>query len=209
MGRVFIISDTHFNHKNIIEYTTRINYLEAKDIATMHDLIVERWNSVVNHDDIVYHLGDFGFGGAALFAEFMPKLNGSIRLMRGNHDPRKSQQWYLDKGFDRFYDAPIILDGWFILSHEPIAYLTESMPYVNIHGHTHDECYANPQRYNVSWEITEGVPVLFDDIKAHYAELDEINDATKLFWKNRHGNGMDYSEGYLAGLADGKMKRGF
>lgn len=206
MSRVFLISDTHFNHKNIIDYTTRINYLDSKDTVAMEELIVERWNSVVKDNDIVYHLGDFGFGGAKMFERLVGRLNGHIRLILGNHDPRKSQRWYLDRGFDKVYDQSIILDRWFILSHAPISYLTEAMPYVNIHGHTHDECFANPQRYNVCWEITEGVPVLFDDIKAYYTELNEAEGAAQKLWKERHGKGADYNDGYLAGFIDGGKK---
>lgn len=206
MSKVYVISDTHFNHRNIIDYTTRINYLDSKDIVAMEEMIVERWNSVVTENDIVYHLGDFGFGGKEMFTRLVGRLKGRIRLLLGNHDPKKSQRWYLDAGFDRVYEFPFILDKWFIMSHAPIPYLTEVMPYINIHGHTHDECYANPQRYNVSWEITKGVPILFSDIKAHYVELEELDGAAKDFWKNRHGEGMNYGEGYMAGLVDNVKK---
>ena len=80
------------------------------------------------------------------------------------------------------------------------------MPYVNIHGHTHDECYDNPQRYNACWELTEGVPTLFTEIKDHYVELNEVDTAAQNFWKARHGAGMSYNEGYMNGLVDGKKK---
>ena len=48
---VFLISDTHFNHKKIGEYCDRPD--------SWQKLIIDNWNSVVKKDDIVLHLGDF------------------------------------------------------------------------------------------------------------------------------------------------------
>jgi len=201
------ISDTHFNHRNIIKYTSRINLFA--DLDEMHEGIISVWKENVAEDDIVYHLGDFAFGSKEVVRELVSRLNGRIRLILGNHDKRNKPQWYEGLGFDRVYDTPIILDDWFIISHEPIKYLTDAMPYVNIHGHTHDEEYANFQRINVCWEVLEGVPVTFDEIKDHFINLEALNQAGKMFVENRHTeNSMNYNEGYGNGYQDGLQRRG-
>ena len=53
--KIYIISDTHFNHENIIKYCNR----PFKDINEMNDAIIDNWNRIVKKDEIVYHLGDF------------------------------------------------------------------------------------------------------------------------------------------------------
>lgn len=58
---IYFIADTHFNHTNIIKYCKR----PFKDANEMNEYIIEKWNSVVKDDDIVYHLGDVGFGLSA------------------------------------------------------------------------------------------------------------------------------------------------
>ncbi len=75
----YFTSDTHFGHKNIIEYCKR----PFKTIDEMNDTITKNWNEVVKEDDTVYHLGDFSFRG---FHTYRNKLNGSIILLKGNHD---------------------------------------------------------------------------------------------------------------------------
>ena len=55
---IYFIADTHFNHKNIIEYCNR----PFKDTNKMNEYIIQKWNSVVKENDIVYHLGDVEFG---------------------------------------------------------------------------------------------------------------------------------------------------
>lgn len=50
----YYIADTHFNHKNIIEYCTR----PFKDIDEMNEAIINDWNNLVKNEDTVYHLGD-------------------------------------------------------------------------------------------------------------------------------------------------------
>jgi calcineurin-like phosphoesterase family protein len=135
-------------------------------------------------------------------------LNGKIRLVLGNHDKRKKPHWYNDLGFDAVYEFPIIIEDWFIVSHEPIKYLTQKMPYVNIHGHTHDEEYANPQRVNVCWEILDGYPISFDEIKSRFKDIDEYDKAGQVFVQDRHKNAaMNYNEGYSQGFIDGKKEK--
>lgn len=48
---IYFIADTHFNHENIIKYCDR-PFSNAKE---MNEYIIQKWNSVVKEDDIVYH----------------------------------------------------------------------------------------------------------------------------------------------------------
>ena len=49
---IYIISDTHFSHRNIIEYCNR----PYEDIETMNKDIVQKLNSIVHPEDVVIHL---------------------------------------------------------------------------------------------------------------------------------------------------------
>ena len=56
MNRVFVIADTHFGHKRVIEFEAA-----ARPFATVeeHDAeLVRRWNAVVKPKDTVWHVGD-------------------------------------------------------------------------------------------------------------------------------------------------------
>ena len=128
---IFFISDTHFNHFNVIRYCDR----PFKTVEEMNETIIKRWNMMVNKDDIVYHLGDFAFSNKEATQEIVSRLNGKIRLIRGNHDTHNNQ-WYRDCGFEEVYDHPIIIKDFVVLSHEPMPFVMNQM-YVNLYGHVH------------------------------------------------------------------------
>lgn len=78
----FFTSDTHFNHKKILEYCNR----PFKDVDEMNGRMIALWNSKVMPDDEVYHLGDFAFGSRTEAKAIRERLNGKIHLILGNHD---------------------------------------------------------------------------------------------------------------------------
>jgi calcineurin-like phosphoesterase family protein len=80
---IYFTSDTHFGHHNIIKYCDR----PFEDVDHMNEELVKRWNAVVSPDDEVYHLGDFCMGKKSRPKMWLPRLNGTIHLIRGNHDP--------------------------------------------------------------------------------------------------------------------------
>ena len=57
---IFIISDTHFNHQNIIKYCDR----PFKDETHMNKVLIHNWNRVVGKNDVVIHLGDVALSSA-------------------------------------------------------------------------------------------------------------------------------------------------
>ena len=56
--KVFLISDTHFFHSNIINYTGR----PFKTAEDMTETIFNGWNDTVGENDIVIFCGDFVCG---------------------------------------------------------------------------------------------------------------------------------------------------
>ena len=89
MTKTYIISDTHFEHGNIIKYQHR----PFKDVREMDMVMFDNWNSTINCDDIVYFLGDLCMKHPRYWLD---NLNGEKILIRGNHDKQiKNAHRYL------------------------------------------------------------------------------------------------------------------
>lgn len=83
---LFFTSDTHFNHFKIAEYCNR----PFTSREEMNKALIENWNKVVPRDGIVIHCGDFMLNHSLKnekdYDKIANKLNGTIFLVRGNHD---------------------------------------------------------------------------------------------------------------------------
>jgi calcineurin-like phosphoesterase family protein len=143
MGSIYMISDTHFGDAGaILKYEGR----PFKDGHEMNEQMIENWNRVVGAEDTVYHLGDFACGmDVDGMKAILGRLNGYKVLIAGNHDRDFDSRSWMDMGFDEVSFLPVILDEFFILSHEPM-YVNIYSPYANIFGHVHN----NPMYTDVS-----------------------------------------------------------
>ena len=125
-GKIFLISDSHFGHKNIIKYCNR----PFDNVEDMNSTLIKNWNSVVDNEDYVYRLGDFGLGTKDELIAIGNKLNGHKILVMGNHD-HMSKTAYKECGFDKVEKGPLRLrfDGdkrVYLLSHYPISNLEDN-----------------------------------------------------------------------------------
>lgn len=90
-SRVWFCSDSHYRHSNICSATS--NWPEGSktrnfpSLENMDDAIVESINSRVGGDDMLFHLGDWAFGGFEAVKEFRDRINcKNVYLILGNHD---------------------------------------------------------------------------------------------------------------------------
>ena len=92
---VYISSDHHFFHENIIHYCNR----PFKNCEEMHKKIITEHNRFVRPDDVVYFLGDLGFSSYEEVKSVISQLNGKKILIMGNHD-KWGVSTYYNLGFD-------------------------------------------------------------------------------------------------------------
>ena len=92
MSNIFFTSDTHYAHKNICvgvsEWDDKTKSCRKfQTLEEMNELIVNNINKYVKENDILYHLGDWSFGGINNIWEFRKRINcKNIYLVPGNHD---------------------------------------------------------------------------------------------------------------------------
>lgn len=160
MAVTHFIADTHFGDDAIRRYENR----PFESTAQMDAELTARWNAVVGEEDKVYVLGDFCVPGRE--KEILSRLKGRKYLVKGNHDLGTNEA-YRRAGFSEVYDHPVILDGFWILSHEAM-YVNTNMPYANLFGHVHNSPLFrdfSPQHYCVCVERTGFAPISFDSIR--------------------------------------------
>lgn len=131
--KLFVISDTHFGHENIIKYCNR----PFRSVEEMDAAMIKNWNETVSNNDTALHLGDVGLGKREKIADIISKLNGKKILIMGNHD-NWSEEFYRKAGFHTVSRFPIVYDDYFLLSHAPLM-LSETTPYYNYYGHVHND----------------------------------------------------------------------
>lgn len=176
MRNIFVISDTHFSHANILNFTDEKGDKirpHFKDVQEMNEIIIHNWNKTVKQDDIIYHLGDFSFGGKDQIGKMARRLNGRKRLIMGNHDYNaKDYTIHFDKVMSwrqlggKEFKRPLIL------CHYPLdnaSFDHREDNALNVHGHLHNRLTDKPFHVNVCCEHTNYMPINIEDIiDGHY-----------------------------------------
>lgn len=174
-SKVWFTSDTHFGHKNVIEYSSRP--FETTD--EMFEVIKERWNAVVGEDDTVFHLGDVAWGKASDWQR-ISELNGHKILVLGNHDPSNMRPGYMSL-FDGIYQQLQILveDRTIYLNHFPFLvyggmHREWDRGVWQLHGHVH----SGPGLYR-----GKDIPMLVHRCKYQYDVGVDNNNFTPVNFK--------------------------
>lgn len=178
MSNIFLISDTHFSHKGIVNFLRADGVTKERpwnNIEEMDEALVKNWNSVVSPKDKVYHLGDVCINRSAL--KILSRLNGEKRLIKGNHDVFRVEEYA-----EYFKDIRAVHTlNEFILSHIPLhpTHVMERWK-GNIHGHLHSSSvqmyqsafdYVKDPRYLcVSVEQINYTPISFEEAKKRFEE---------------------------------------
>ena len=79
MGKLYITSNTNFGRTSIIKQR------EFKSVDEMNMVLVNNWNSVINDDDIVYHIGNFAWD-PMIAEDILSLLKGKINFIIGEFD---------------------------------------------------------------------------------------------------------------------------
>lgn len=156
MSKIFLTGCTHFGHANIIKLANR----PFKDVKEMDNVLMENWNDTVGDDDVVYHLGDFSYKGAAHPEWYRLRLNGRHRFLQGNHDRPSWGDNYASFMHGQGKQAQKVVlfhypieewDGWYRKS-------------VHFHCHTHShEFQTGVRRGNVTVEACEYKPIRLEE----------------------------------------------
>lgn len=159
--QLYFTSDTHYNHKNICRGVT--SWKDAEDVTRdfktldeMNDRIVEGINASVGQDDILFHLGDWSFGGFESIEQFRSRIHcKNIHLILGNHDHHiarnREDVQSLFTSVNQYLELEVIKDGSkkmdsydrgykanFVLMHYPImSWNKMNDGVIHLHGHVH------------------------------------------------------------------------
>lgn len=176
MTNSFVISDTHFGHEAT---WARFKHEDGRPLRPfnsteeMDETMVERWNKTVGVNDVVYHLGDVVINKK--FLPILDRLNGSKRLIMGNHDIFGHEKYLLY--FKKIVSYRVFVDD-FVFSHIPLHPDSVGDRFkTNVHGHLHGNRVMrtkthspkskeiDPLYHCVCVEHTDYAPLSFDELK--------------------------------------------
>lgn len=146
--KVYITSDLHLFHTNIIQYCNRPFEFSPKGCSEMNEFILKRFDELPE-DCLIWNLGDVYLNlhleESKIMNDMMRmKKNRKMCLILGNHDLRAKKkpypnyvEYFKHLGFDEVYKGPLQLENM-IFSHEPVL-IESGSGLINIHGHIHEK----------------------------------------------------------------------
>lgn len=167
---VFITSDNHFGHSNIIEYENRDEKMCISGVMEHDNKLIENWNKVVKKDDLVLILGDFSFHKPAGTENILRHLNGDKVLISGNHD-----MFLENKKFDKTlfkaiyqYKETKYRGQEICLMHYPLQRFKHQDRIdkcaVMLFGHIHSRPMEIPKHsYNVGVDVNNYTPIRLEE----------------------------------------------
>lgn len=180
MTGVWFTADTHFQHARIAE-------IRGFSSAEEHDeAVIRNWNRFVKPTDTVWHLGDVAMKVNLDLWPLINRLNGTIHLVMGNHDPVSPIHRDAYKHFILWSNVFESLQAYarrridrqdVLLSHYPYSgdhttlerYTQYRLPNEGrwlLHGHTHSPSTGEGRQIHVGIDAWDLSPVSIDAIVA-------------------------------------------
>lgn len=132
--KIYAISDTHFNHKKLVDAGHRPEDFEERMLKNLDRV----------SGDLLIHCGDFAIGRDAKAMDDFTWATRNFKrriLVRGNHDS-KSDAWYVAQGFDFVCES--FSNTYFgkkvLFTHIPVLMGKVSFDF-NVHGHMHGNAH--------------------------------------------------------------------
>ena len=194
-SRVFMTSDTHYGHEHILKFCNR----PFKDAEEMDRVMIEKWNAKVHDGDLVFHLGDFAWGGTRKWNEIREQLNGNIILIKGNHDLRNltpsseklfefvTQQLYINVEGQNMYlnHYPLLCYGGTYRNRQDLVWALSGHTHIGPNSKTGLDFdrmkMAFPTQYDVGVDMNNFEPISFAEVsdKINY-QID--NNTNMMCW---------------------------
>lgn len=202
MSNIWITSDTHFGHTNIVGPKVSrwsSGYRNFDSLHQMNMALVEGINKYVKEDDILYHLGDWSFGGAQNIKHFRDYIIcKNIHLILGNHD-----QHIIDKDIpfnggtfnpiDLFSSINQVLEvshgkHRFFMSHYPhLSWHHASKGVIMLHGHEHSSFnHLNKNTLRMDVGIDSAKMILNEFRPFSIEEVIDLNSRKKIIPIHHH-----------------------
>ena len=155
--KLWFTSDTHYNHGNICSATTQwtnpVTCREFQSLEKMNAHLIGNINEKVGENDILFHLGDWSFGGFEQIELFRNQIVcKNVHIITGNHDHHiendregiqsifSSVNKYLNLVVKWNVGTPLMGEQRFALMHFPIAsWDNMARGAIHLHGHVHFE----------------------------------------------------------------------
>lgn len=205
----WFISDLHFDHKNVIEFSDR----PFSSIEEMNDKIINNIKKVVSPGDTLIIVGDFSLGAKKEnLKNYIKRIKESgcyLINVRGNHD--ESNSIMMNHGFDLAcdkleitlanekvtvmhypYRQSLFMYYYYKVLNKifPTKFWNErrywdKLPFKKkylIHGHTHSTILQNEYQFNVSCEALNYTPIQSMVLADKIAKHRE-KEKKKSFWE--------------------------
>lgn len=212
--KTYITSDFHLEHRNIIKYCNRPYEFSWEGVAKMNEDILKQFDELPA-GSIIINLGDIALNSSLTFDKLkgfvdrMKKNDKKLWIVLGNHDREMNLRvkdlkrfktpydLFVALGFDRVFPFPILLEGKYLLSHEPV-YLKPGSNLIQCYGHVHDcdipedyfchevENFAMMQRVQ-SEGITQQTNIDVDcEAISDPSKVIDLNNYKNMCWDKHH-----------------------
>lgn len=167
MKDIYFCSDFHFCHNKDFIYKER----GFSSIEEMNEVIIQRYNSLVREEDLVFILGDLMLNDNKKGIELCKRLHGQKKIIYGNHDTTTRQGLYEQFSLrgEYAYLLKFSKKKSFYLSHYPTMtgnFQEKYTPWC-LHGHTHSKStfeFDDHKCYNIGMDAHNCYPVHIDKI---------------------------------------------
>jgi len=167
--KLWLTSDEHYGHKNILRYQGR----PFTTVDEMNQTLIAQHNQVVGDDGHVIHIGDFSFGKKENFLETVLQLKGTHYFMDGSHD-RSLREYFEDEELsERHQEKIILLPKLFeftfggrkvVLCHYALrTWWASHYDSVHFYGHSHGKIEPGIRCRDIGVDTTNFYPIQIEE----------------------------------------------